>query len=52
MTKNAEHVLPDTDFGRELVYKMSISLNLPVSRERIQIHEMKRLRPFKEIQPS
>lgn len=49
MTMNVEHILPDTDFGRELIYKLSLSLNLPRSNARTRILEIKRLRPFKEI---
>jgi len=52
MSKNVEQVLPDTDFGRELIYKMSLNLNLPISNHQIKISQIKKLRPFKDIAPN
>ena len=39
----------DTDFGRELIYKMSLALNLSICKSRAKIHKIQKLRPFLEI---
>ena len=52
MRKTVEQVLPNTDFGRELIYRMSLGLDLPISLDRVQVHQIKRLRPFQEIKPN
>lgn len=36
-TKKVELVPMDSDFGREILYKMSLSLNLPISSDRTKI---------------
>lgn len=41
-----------TDFARELMFKMSMAFDLPVDNRRVQVNEIKQLRPFKEIEPA
>ena len=39
----------DSDFGREITFKMSMAFNLEA---KIEVKQIKQLRPFKEIQPN
>ena len=36
-SKNIEGILPETDIGRELLYKMSLALNLPITPARTKV---------------
>ena len=51
-SKNIEEILPETELGKELQYKMSLALNLPLSASRTKVQQIQRIRPFKEINPS